>query len=95
MAPGNLQQRLAQRLKEWTGQAWLVAAEGGGGAESLYERAKREERETRRTVEADPFVQSILQAFQGAEIVGVRQLKIETGDATSVEDPGEDDTPEA
>ena len=94
-APGNLQQRLAQRLKEWTGQAWLVAAEGGGGAESLYERAKREERETRRTVEADPFVQSILQAFQGAEIVGVRQLKIETGDATSIEDPGEDDTPEA
>ena len=94
-APGNLQQRLAQRLKEWTGQAWLVAAEGGGGAESLYERAKREEGETRRTVEADPFVQSILQAFQGAEIVGVRQLKIETADTASTEDPGDDEAPEA
>ena len=94
-APGNLQQRLAQRLKEWTGQAWLVAAEGGGGAESLYERAKREEVETRRTVEADPFVQSILEAFQGAEIVGVRQIKIETAAAGASEEPGDDEAPEA
>ena len=86
-APGNLQQRLAQRLKEWTGQAWLVAAEGGGGAESAYERSKREERETRRSVEADPFVQSILEAFQGAEIVGVRQLKIEAPEVTAGEVP--------
>ena len=86
-APGNLQQRLAQRLKDWTGQPWLVAAEGGGGAESLYERARREQQETRKTVEADPFVQSILQAFEGAEIVGVRQLKIETAEAAAGEEP--------
>jgi len=84
-APGNLQQRLAQRLKEWTGQAWLIAAEGGGGAESRYERAQREVQETRLSVEADPFVQSILEAFQGAEIVGVRQLKIETAPAPTDE----------
>ena len=87
-APSTLQQRLAQRLKEWTGQAWLVAAEGGGGAESFYERSKREERETRRSVEADPFVQSILEAFQGAEIIGVRQLKIETPHTAAGEEPG-------
>ena len=94
-APGNLQQRLAQRLKEWTGQAWLVAAEGGGGAESAYERSKREERETRRSVEADPFVQSILEAFQGAEIVGVRQLKIEApADGEADVEPG-DERPDA
>ena len=80
-APGNLQQRLAQRLKEWTGQAWLVAAEGGGGAESLYERAQRERQETRLTIEADPFVKAILEAFDGAEIVDVRQIKIETPEA--------------
>jgi DNA polymerase-3 subunit gamma/tau len=86
-APGNLQQRLAQRLKEWTGQAWLVAAEGGGGAESLYERAQRERQETRKTIEADPFVQAILEAFDGAEIVDVRQLKIETPEAP--EEPAE------
>ena len=32
-APGNLAGRLVRFLKEHTGQPWLVAAEGGGGAE--------------------------------------------------------------
>jgi DNA polymerase-3 subunit gamma/tau len=73
-APGNLAQRLAARLKEWTGQPWLVAAQGGGGAESLYEREQREGRDERQQIEADPFVQSLMQAFPGAEIVSVRKL---------------------
>ena len=47
-APNNLAQRLVARLKEWTGQPWLVAAQGGGGAESAWERQKREEREAAR-----------------------------------------------
>ena len=76
-APSDLAQRLVARLKEWTGQPWLVAAEGGGGGESLYERAQREGQEARRGVEADPFVRSVLDAFPGAEIVGVRTLQIE------------------
>ncbi len=41
-APANLAQRLSSKLKEWTGQPWLVAAQGQGGAESLMERAARE-----------------------------------------------------
>jgi DNA polymerase-3 subunit gamma/tau len=73
-APGNLAQRLSAKLKEWTGQSWLVAAQGGGGAESLMERANREKALERKAIEADPFVQSVMQAFPGAEIVSVRQL---------------------
>jgi DNA polymerase-3 subunit gamma/tau len=73
-APVNLAQRLVARLKEWTGQPWLIAAQGGGGAESAWERQKREERETRREVELDPFVQSVMTAFPGTEIVSVRSL---------------------
>ncbi len=73
-APTNLAQRLAVRLKEWTGQPWLVAAEGGGGGESLYEREQRERVAARQEIEADPFVKSVMQAFPGAEIVAVRQL---------------------
>jgi len=73
-APANLAGRLVARLKEWTGQPWLVAAEGGGGAESAWERQKREQRETRAEVEADPFVKSVLQAFPGAKVIEVRQL---------------------
>ena len=73
-APPNLAGRLVARLKEWTGQPWLVAAEGGGGAESAWERQKREERETRAEIEADPFVKSVMEAFPGAEVVGVRHI---------------------
>ncbi len=75
-APANLAGRLVSRLKEWTGQPWLVAADGGGGAESAWERQKREERETRAEIEADPFVCSVMDAFPGAEIVGVRNLAV-------------------
>jgi len=70
--PTDLTRRLALRLKEWTGQTWLVATVGGGGAESSWEREKREQRETRAEIEADPFVKSVMNAFPGAEIVEVR-----------------------
>jgi DNA polymerase-3 subunit gamma/tau len=70
--PPNLAQRLSQRLKDWTGETWLVAAQGGGGAESLWEKQKREEREVRAQIEQDPFVQSVMAAFPGAEIVSIR-----------------------
>jgi DNA polymerase-3 subunit gamma/tau len=73
-APGNLAQRLVGRLKDWTGERWLIAARGGGGAESLWERQKRQEREVRAEIEQDPFVREVLEAFPGAEIVGVRTL---------------------
>jgi DNA polymerase-3 subunit gamma/tau len=88
-APAGLAQRLVGRLKDWTGAPWLVAAEGGGGAESLYERALRERQEVRRGAEADPFVRSLLDAFPGAEIVDVRQLQVEP--APGAEPPPEED----
>ncbi len=73
-APGNLAGRLVRFLKEHTGQPWLVAAEGGGGAESMLERQKREEREALEQIKKDPFVASVLSAFPGAEIVEIRKL---------------------
>ncbi|HEY5008922.1 MAG TPA: DNA polymerase III subunit gamma/tau [Caulobacteraceae bacterium] len=75
-APSNLAGRLVARLKEWTGQPWLVAAEGGGGAESAWERQKREEKAALDGVAADPFVQTVMLAFPGAEIVSVRKLAV-------------------
>ncbi|HUO23193.1 MAG TPA: DNA polymerase III subunit gamma/tau [Caulobacteraceae bacterium] len=88
-APNNLAQRLAVKLKEWTGQPWLVAAEGGGGGESLYEREQRERLAARREIEADPFIRSVMQAFPGAEIVAVRQFA--TPDAGAEGAPIEED----
>jgi len=88
-APGDLAQRLVSRLKEWTGERWLIAAEGGGGAESLWEKQKREEREERAEIEQHPFIQGVMQAFPGTEIVGVRRLT--QPEPTEAEPPAEKD----
>jgi DNA polymerase-3 subunit gamma/tau len=90
-APANLAQRLSGRLKEWTGQAWLIAAQGGGGAESAWERQKREEAEARREIELNPFVQSVMTAFPGTEIVSVRTLLQPEPTLAPGEDPDSDD----
>jgi DNA polymerase-3 subunit gamma/tau len=89
-APGNLAQRLAVRLKEWTGQPWLVAAQGGGGAESLYEREQREKAAELKAIAQDPFVQSVMTAFPGTEIVAVRTIVTDAAPA-EVASEAEDD----
>jgi DNA polymerase-3 subunit gamma/tau len=89
--PISFRPGLVGRLKEWTGERWLIAAHGGGGAESAWERQKRQEREVRAEVEADPFVREVLQAFPGAEIVGVRNI---ASPEPAAEPPVEDDSEE-
>ena len=90
-APNNLAQRLVGRLKEWTGERWLIAAQGGGGAESQWERQKREAREARARIEQDPFIVSVMQAFPGAEIVSIRNLPQPDAAAPAAEDEAESD----
>jgi DNA polymerase-3 subunit gamma/tau len=90
-APADLAQRLVGRLKEWTGERWLLSTQGGGGAESLWERQKREAAEVRAEVEADPFVREVMAAFPGAEILSVRQtLAPEPVTPLAMEDDDED-----
>jgi DNA polymerase-3 subunit gamma/tau len=73
-APANLAQRLSARLKEWTGQPWLVAAQGAGGAETLLERQNRALAKAHADALSEPFVQQIMATFPGAEIIEVRQM---------------------
>ena len=69
-APANLSQRLSGRLREWTGQRWMMDLQVGG-TESVHERAQHARAAHRAEIEADPFVTAMLEAFPGAEIVGV------------------------
>ncbi len=87
-APVDLAQRLVGRLKEWTGERWFLTTQGGGGAESLWEKQKREAREARAEIERHPFVQQVMAAFPGAEIVDVRQAPTPEAEAVP---PAEDD----
>jgi DNA polymerase-3 subunit gamma/tau len=92
-APSNLAGRLVAKLKEWTNQPWLVAAEGGGGAETMLERERRERLETRQAAAADPFVASVLAAFPGAELLEVRQTAVPVVEAAPDEDSENEETP--
>ncbi|MGH6812542.1 MAG: DNA polymerase III subunit gamma/tau [Methylocella sp.] len=74
-APGaspQLAQSLARRLQEWTGSCWMVAISSAPGAPSLKEQEDAKAREALAGVRAEPLVQSVLAAFPGAEIAGVR-----------------------
>ncbi len=73
-APANLSQRLSGRLREWTGQRWMMDLQVGG-RESLRDVRTREDAEERVRLEADPFVAAMMLAFPGAEIVGVRRVE--------------------
>ena len=84
-APANLAQRLSARLKEWTGQPWLVAAQGGGGADTLMERQTKALAQAHAEALAEPFVQAVMATFPGAEILEVRQM------ATAQVASGDDD----
>jgi DNA polymerase-3 subunit gamma/tau len=85
-APTNLAQRLSARLKEWTGQPWLVAAETGGGAQTLAEIRALEDEAARAEALADPFVQAVMDVFPGAELTEFRQIAPETAPTQADED---------
>ncbi|HWF00033.1 MAG TPA: DNA polymerase III subunit gamma/tau [Caulobacteraceae bacterium] len=91
-APGDLAQRIAARLKEWTGQPWLVAAEGGAGAETLAERRRSREAADHEAALAEPFVQAMMEAFPGVELVEVRRkAMLELVEASPDDASDEDD----
>jgi DNA polymerase-3 subunit gamma/tau len=90
-APNNLSQRLSARLKDWTGQPWLVAAEGGGGAETLAEIKAKELEAARAEALADPFVRQVMEVFPGAELTEIRSLAPPEPAAAAAEDDTDDD----
>jgi DNA polymerase-3 subunit gamma/tau len=89
-APANLSQRLSGRLREWTGQRWMMDLQVGG-AESVRDRQLRLDAEQRTRLEADPFVLAMMEAFPGAEIVGVRQLEAGTPIAADEDEAASED----
>ncbi len=68
-APGDLANRLTQRLKEWTGKPWIVSVTSEHqGAETM--RGARE-----REVMAHPMVKRALELFPGAEVTAIREAE--------------------
>ena len=70
-SPG-LQQILARRLQEWTGERWMVSLAQNSNAPTLRETAQAREAERTNDAAAHPLVRKALDRFKGARIVEVR-----------------------
>lgn len=71
-APRTLAGDLAQKLKEWTGNRWVVTLAREGGAPTLAEQRKAAHAKKLEEVAQAPMVRAVLDRFPGAEIVAVR-----------------------
>ncbi len=89
-APANLSQRLSARLREWTGQRWMMDLQVGG-AESVRDRRLRQDADELQRIKADPFVAAMLDAFPGAEVAGVRRLQADVAVSPSEDEAGGED----
>jgi DNA polymerase-3 subunit gamma/tau len=72
-APRDLAQRLSRRLLEWTGERWMILADGSlEGGETWSERRLRLKAERLEAARHDPAVTEVMRLFPGAEIVKIR-----------------------
>ncbi|HEY4264256.1 MAG TPA: DNA polymerase III subunit gamma/tau [Micropepsaceae bacterium] len=71
-APTALAGDIAQRLRDWTGERWIVTLASEGGAPTIAGQRIADERAKKDAVAQEPFVRAVLDAFPGAEIVAVR-----------------------
>ncbi|WP_111557686.1 DNA polymerase III subunit gamma/tau [Paracoccus sediminilitoris] len=70
--PTNLAQRLAERLRGWTGgQRWAVTVTNSGGAPTIAETRNAEARAARERALALPIVQQVMAAFPGATLTNI------------------------
>ena len=62
---------LAERLKQWTGDRWLVSISKAEGAPTLRDQKQTRQDELRAEVSKDPLVKAALETFPGATIKNI------------------------
>lgn len=73
-APGDLVQRLSDRLRGWTGgQRWGIVVANEGGQPTIAEVREAERKAAFAHAEALPMVQAVMAAFPSARLVDVRK----------------------
>ncbi|MCX7327969.1 MAG: DNA polymerase III subunit gamma/tau [Hyphomicrobiales bacterium] len=68
----GIMQELARKLKDWTGQVWMVTLVQAEGQATLREQKQAQDRERKDSAATHPAVQALMAAFPGAKIVDVR-----------------------
>ncbi len=94
-APTTFTGDLGNRLREWTGERWIVTIDREAAAPTLFEKQTNERAQLVDGARRNPTVAAVLARFPGAEIVDIRVGKGESGDADGLADPAaEGDPPE-
>jgi len=88
-ASRTLAQDLALKLRDWTGERWIVTVASEGGAPTIAETRAAAERAKREAIANEPFVRAVLDTFPGAEIVAVREKMDDAPAAAAEEDEKE------
>ncbi|KQU54948.1 DNA polymerase III subunit gamma/tau [Bosea sp. Leaf344] len=71
-APRHLATDLSRKLKDWTGQTWMVAVVTAEGGATLREQAEALKGRRESDAASHPAVRAVLERFPGARIVDVR-----------------------
>lgn len=84
--PANLASDMAEKLKAWTGQTWLISVVNKQGGKTLLQEAQETKANLRKTMSANPVVSAVIMAFPGAKIDSIRERAEETDDTSNSED---------
>jgi DNA polymerase-3 subunit gamma/tau len=85
-APGDLANRLMQRLKEWTGRQWVVSINAQEAGRDTLRDARTAE------VLAHPLVKRAMEVFPGAELVAIRDPRPQEDPAGEAAPPVEEES---
>ncbi|WP_374313731.1 DNA polymerase III subunit gamma/tau [Dongia sp.] len=93
-APGNLANRIASCLLEWTGKRWLVSLSNAAGEATLKQQEAVIVAARKAQAAEHPLVQAVLKAFPGASIDEVRDLGVPEQPAAATSDTAGIDGPD-
>jgi DNA polymerase-3 subunit gamma/tau len=85
---------LSRRLKEWTGQTWMVAVVNAEGGATLREQAEAAKDRRESDAASHPAVKAVLERFPGARIVDVRDPRAAEPDSAATAAPADEYLPD-
>ncbi len=75
-APKTLAADLSAKLRDWTGERWVVSVVASGGQPTAHQRDLDAKADQKVQAKGDPLVQAVLKAFPGAELVAVHDMGV-------------------
>ncbi|WP_321397142.1 DNA polymerase III subunit gamma/tau [Emcibacter sp.] len=76
-APRDLIGKLSEKLREYTGERWVISLSSEAGEKSLYHKELEEAEKLQARLSENPLIKSVLETFPGAKITDIRKKMAE------------------